>query len=98
MPKVGAVISTIPIEVLGGGVIVMFGMVAAAGVNMLSAVAWDRRSMLIFAISLSIGLGLQLVPEALQHAPQTVKVLMTSGLLPAAFIAILLNQVLPEID
>ena len=98
VPKVGAIISTIPIEVLGGGVIVMFGMVAAAGVNMLSAVAWDRRSMLIFAISLSIGLGLQLVPEALQHAPQTVKVLMTSGLLPAAFIAILLNQVLPEID
>jgi len=98
VPKVGAVISTIPIEVLGGGVIVMFGMVAAAGVNMLSAVAWDRRSMLIFAVSLSVGLGLQLVPEALQHAPQTVKVLMTSGLLPAAFIAILLNQLLPEID
>lgn len=98
VPKVGAVISTIPIEVLGGGVIVMFGMVAAAGVNMLSAVEWDRRSMLIFAISLSIGLGLQLVPEALQHAPKTVQVLMTSGLLPAAFIAILLNKILPEID
>lgn len=98
VPKVGAVISTIPIEVLGGGVIVMFGMVAAAGVNMLSAVDWNRRSMLIFAISLSIGLGLQLVPEALQHAPKTVQVLMTSGLLPAAFIAIILNQVLPEID
>ncbi|PWQ97798.1 uracil-xanthine permease family protein [Leucothrix pacifica] len=98
VPKVGAVISTIPIEVLGGGVIVMFGMVAAAGVNMLSAVEWNRRSMLIFAISLSIGLGLQLVPEALQHAPKTVQVLMTSGLLPAAFIAILLNKVLPEID
>lgn len=98
VPKVGAVISTIPIEVLGGGVIVMFGMVAAAGVNMLSAVEWDRRSMLIFAISLSIGLGLQLVPEALQHAPKTVQILMTSGLLPAAFIAILLNKVLPDID
>lgn len=98
VPKVGAVISTIPIEVLGGGVIVMFGMVAAAGVNMLSAVDWNRRSMLIFAISLSIGLGLQLVPEALQHAPKTIQVLMTSGLLPAAFIAIILNQVLPDID
>ena len=98
VPKVGAVISTIPIEVLGGGVIVMFGMVAAAGVNMLSAVEWDRRSMLIFAVSLSIGLGLQLVPEALQHAPKTVQILMTSGLLPAAFIAIFLNKVLPKID
>ena len=98
VPKVGAVISTIPIEVLGGGVIVMFGMVAAAGVNMLSAVDWDRRSMLIFAVSLSIGLGLQLVPESLQHAPKTVQVLMTSGLLPAAFIAIILNKALPQID
>ena len=28
IPKVGAFISTIPIEVLGGGVIVMFGMVS----------------------------------------------------------------------
>ncbi|MDJ0948083.1 MAG: nucleobase:cation symporter-2 family protein, partial [Alphaproteobacteria bacterium] len=65
MPKIGAVISTIPIQVLGGGVIVMFGMVVAAGVSMLSDVHWNRRNMVIFAVSLSIGLGLQLVPDAL---------------------------------
>lgn len=96
MPKVGAAISTIPIEVLGGGVIVMFGMVISAGISMLSDVDWNRRNMVIFAISISIGLGLQLEPGAVQHLPQTAKVLMTSGLLPAAFIAILLNLVLPE--
>jgi NCS2 family nucleobase:cation symporter-2 len=96
VPKVGAAISTIPIEVLGGGVIVMFGMVVAAGVSMLSDVAWNRRNMVIFAISVSVGLGLQLEPGALQHLPGTAKVLMTSGLLPAAFIAIILNLVLPE--
>ena len=96
LPKVGAAISTVPIEVLGGGVIVMFGMVAAAGVNMLSEVNWNRRNMMIFAISLSIGLGLQLVPDALQHLPSTAKILLTSGLLPAAAIAIILNLVLPE--
>ena len=96
IPKVGAAISTMPIEVLGGGVIVMFGMVAAAGVNLLSAVTWNRRNMMIFAVSLSVGLGLQLVPEAVQYLPGTVKVLMTSGLLPAAFIAIVLNLVLPQ--
>ncbi len=96
MPKVGALISTIPIEVLGGGVIVMFGMVVAAGVNMLSDVTWNRRNMVIFAVSLSLGLGLQLEPGALQHLPKTAQVLLSSGLLPAAFLAIVLNLLLPE--
>ncbi len=96
VPKVGAIIRTIPIEVLGGGVIVMFGMVVAAGISMLSDVDWNRRNMVIFAISLSIGLGLQLEPGAVQYLPDTLRILMTSGLLPAALLAIVLNLILPQ--
>jgi len=96
VPKIGAMINTVPINVLGGGVIVMFGMVCASGVNMLSDVNWNRRNMVIFAISLSIGLGLQLEPSALQHLPATANILLTSGLLPSAALAIILNLVLPE--
>nr|MDJ0823516.1 nucleobase:cation symporter-2 family protein [Paracoccaceae bacterium] len=96
LPKVGAIISTVPIEVLGGGVIVMFGMVVAAGISMLSDVTWNRRNMVIFAIALSLGLGLQLEPNALQYLPSTLKILATSGILPAAVIAIILNLALPE--
>jgi len=96
VPKFGAVISSMPIAVLGGGVIVMFGMVAAAGASMLSDVNWNRRNMMIFAIALSVGLGLQLEPGALQHLPSTLKVLMSSGLLPAAVIAIVLNLIIPH--
>ena len=96
VPKIGAAINTVPINVLGGGVIVMFGMVCAAGVSMLSDVVWNRRNMVIFATALSVSLGLQLVPEALQHMGQTAQILLTSGLLPAAAIAITLNLVLPE--
>lgn len=95
VPKFGAVIASMPITVLGGGVIIMFGMVTASGVRMLADVNWDRRNMVIFAISLSIGLGLQLAPEAMQHLPDTVRVLMTSGLFPAAVLSIVLNLVLP---
>jgi NCS2 family nucleobase:cation symporter-2 len=95
VPKVGGVIRTVPIEVLGGGVIVMFGMVVAAGISMLSDVDWNRRNMVIFAIALSVGLGLQLEPGAVQHLPDTAGILMTSGLLPAALIAIVLNLILP---
>jgi len=96
VPKFGAVVASMPITVLGGGVIIMFGMVTAAGVSMLSDVKWNRRNMVIFAVSLSVGLGLQLAPDALQHLPATLKILMTSGLLPAAVIAITLNLLLPE--
>lgn len=98
MPVVGAIIRTMPEHVLGGGVIVMFGMVCASGVNMLSEVKWNRRNMVIFATALSVGLGLQMVPEALQHMGRTVQILLTSGLLPAAAIAIVLNLLLPEED
>ncbi|MGR3661864.1 MAG: uracil-xanthine permease family protein [Paracoccaceae bacterium] len=96
IPKVGAAINTVPINVLGGGVIVMFGMVASAGVSMLADVNWNKRSMVIFATALSIGLGLQQVPDALQHLGKTMQMLLTTGLLPAAIIAIVLNLVLPD--
>ena len=96
IPKFGAVVSTVPINVLGGGVVVMFGMVAAAGINMLSDVAWNRRNMVIFAVSLSVGFGLQLEPTALQHLPRTLQILLTSGLLPAAALSIILNLLLPD--
>jgi len=96
IPKVGAIINTVPINVLGGGVIVMFGMVAAAGISMLSDVVWNKRNMVIFAVALSVGLGLQLEPSALQHTGKTLQILLTSGLLPAAIIAIVLNLLLPE--
>ena len=98
IPKVGAIVNTVPFPVLGGGVIVMFGMVAAAGINMLSDVNWNRRNMIIFAISLSIGLGMQLVPDAMVFLSDTMRILLTSGILPAAVIAIILNLALPEED
>jgi len=85
-----------PISVLGGGVIVMFGMVVSAGVNMLSTVTWNRRNMIILAMSLSIGLGLQAVPKSMQHLPDSLEMLMVSGLLPAALISVVLNLVIPE--
>ena len=96
LPKVGAVISSMPLPVLGGGVIVMFGMVASAGMNLLSVVPMNRRNMAIIAISLAFGLGLNLVPMAVQYLPGTLKVLATSAVAPTALAAVILNQILPH--
>ena len=96
IPKVGAIITAMPIAVLGGGVVIMFGMVASAGLRMLGEVEMNRRNMVILAVSLAIGLGLQAVPGSMQHLPDTLKILLTSGLLPAAFLAVALNALLPK--
>ena len=96
IPKVGAVVAAMPISVLGGGVIVMFGMVVSAGINMLSGVNWNRRNMIILAMSLSVGLGIQAVPKSMQHLPDSFEMLMVSGLLPAAAISVILNLLIPK--
>ncbi|MGJ8558586.1 MAG: uracil-xanthine permease family protein [Sulfitobacter geojensis] len=96
VPKIGAVIASMPLPVLGGGVIVMFGMVAAAGMNMLSEVEMNRRNMVIIAVSLAAGLGLNLVPTAVQYLPGVIKILATSAVAPTAIVAIFLNLVLPQ--
>jgi NCS2 family nucleobase:cation symporter-2 len=96
MPKIGAVIASMPLPVLGGGVIVMFGMVVAAGMNMLSEVRMNRRNMIIIAVSLTVGLGLNLVPSAVQYLPGVLKTLATSAVAPTALLAVILNQILPE--
>jgi NCS2 family nucleobase:cation symporter-2 len=95
IPKIGALVTTIPIEVLGGGVIVMFGMVASASVSILSGVNWTQRNMLIFGVALSVSVGMQLEPEAVGHLPETLRIMLTSGVLPAAVIAVVLNLAIP---
>lgn len=98
LPKIGALIASMPLPVLGGGVIVMFGMVAAAGMNMMSEVQMTRRNMIIISVSLAVGLGLNLVPSAVQYLPGIWKTLATSAVAPTALLAVVLNLVLPHDD
>ena len=57
-----------------------------------------RRNMIIIAISLTAGLGLNLVPSAVQYLPGVWKTLATSAVAPTAFLAIVLNLLIPEED
>ncbi|MFT6558416.1 uracil-xanthine permease family protein [Sneathiella sp.] len=96
VPKVGAIVSAMPYAVLGGGAVVMFGMIAGAGINLLSDVKMNRRNMVIIAVSLSVGLGLKAEPGVVGIFPDWAKMMLTSGLFPVAFLSILLNSILPQ--
>ncbi|RKR02478.1 xanthine permease XanP [Kushneria sinocarnis] len=96
LPPVSGVIRQMPEPVLGGATIVMFGSVAAAGINILAGVRLDRRALLILAISLAMGLGVAQVPQFLQHLPDVVANVFSSGVATGGLTAMILNLVLPE--
>ena len=96
MPVVAGVIQAVPQAVLGGAVMVMFGAVAASGINILSGVHLDRRALLIIAISLALGLGVAQVPQILEHLPELFRNIFSSGVATGGIAALILNIVLPE--
>ena len=96
LPTVAGVIQAVPQAVLGGAVMVMFGAVAASGINILSGVALDRRALLIIAISLGLGLGVAQVPQILEHLPELFRNIFSSGVATGGIAALILNIMLPE--
>lgn len=96
LPAVAGVIQAVPQAVLGGAVMVMFGAVAASGINILSGVVLDRRALLIIAISLGLGLGVAQVPQILEHLPELFRNIFSSGVATGGIAALILNIVLPE--
>lgn len=95
-PKFSALIHTIPQPVLGGVGVMMFGMIAVAGIQILSTVKFDNRNMMIVAISLGFGLGVAFRPEILWQFPEVVRMIFSSGITAGTLIAIFLNVVLRE--
>jgi len=95
-PAVAGVIQAVPEPVLGGAAMVMFGAVAASGINILAGVELDRRALLIIAVSLALGLGISQVPEFLAHMPAGLRAVLESGVATGGLCALLMNWFLPE--
>lgn len=98
LPKFGSLISIMPEPVLGGAAIAMFSMVAVSGLTLLKNIKFNSRNSLIIAISVGVGVGLNLVPEATQYLPRDIQLFLTSGVVPSALIAIVLNLFMKEED
>ena len=82
--------------VLGGAAMVMFGAVAASGINILAGVHLDRRALLIIAVSLALGLGVSQVPDILNSLPHALKNVLESGVATGGICALVMNWFLPE--
>ena len=93
LPKMAALVESVPQAVLGGAGLVMFGMVAATGIRILAGVDFkaNRHNLYIVAVSIGAGLIPLVAPRWSQHMPARLHPLLDSGILLASVAAVALN-------
>src|SRR3712207_8625882 len=91
-PVLGAIVAVVPLPVLGGAGLVLFGTVAASGIRTLSKVEYDgNANLVIVAAALAMGVIPIAIPEFYEPFPNWFEVIFDSGISAAAITAILLN-------
>ena len=90
-PAVGLVFSLMPDPVLGGATLLMFGTVASSGIRIIASQEINRKATLVMALSFSLGLSVELVPEILCAMPETIKNIFSSGITTGGLTAIIAN-------
>ncbi len=93
LPKMAALVESVPTFVLGGAGLVMFGMVAATGIRILTNVDFRTNRFNLYIVAISIGAGLVplVAPRWMQQMPHALHPLLESGILLTAVTAVLLN-------
>ena len=93
VPKFGALAEAIPLYVLGGAGIVMFGMVAATGVRILADVDFKGNRFNLYVVALSVGFGLipLVAPDFFKNFYPALKPILGSGIILTTVVAVLLN-------
>jgi NCS2 family nucleobase:cation symporter-2 len=93
LPKLAALVEAVPLVVLGGAGLVMFGMVAATGARILTAVDFKTNRYNLFVVAISVGFGMipLAAPGFFRNLPHDLQPLLESGILLCAVVAVLLN-------
>ena len=99
IPKLGALISIMPQAVLGGAAVMMFSSIVVSGIQLITKEKMTPRQLTIVSVALGVGYGMGANSGILAQAPHALQLICgESGIVPAAFVAILLNVLLPKDD
>ncbi len=91
-PMAASLIAVVPRPVLGGAGVVLFGSVAASGIQTLVRAGLDKdNNVLIVAVSLAVGIIPITEPEFYDAFPETARIVLDSGISTGCVVAVLLN-------
>lgn len=94
-PQAAFIVASVPKPVLGGAGLVMFGMVAAAGINITNKADMTHRSnQMVFAVSIAVGMIPLAAPHLFDALPGWAGPMVHSGILLTAVSAVLINGLL----
>ena len=97
LPKLAALISIMPQCVLGGAAVIMFSSIVMSGIQLVTKEQLTARNMTIVSVALGLGYGIGANSSVLSGLPDFVGLIFGgSGIVPAAFVAIILNVLLPK--
>jgi uric acid transporter len=93
VPKLAFIVASVPQCVLGGAGFIMFGMVAATGIKILSTVDFttQRHNVLIVAISIGFGVIPIVSPNFFRIIPAELKPIFGDAIIMTSLAAVLLN-------
>src|SRR6202041_383805 len=93
VPKLAFIVASVPQCVLGGAGFIMFGMVAATGIKILSTVdyAGQRNNVLVVAIAIGFGLIPIVSPNFFRVFSDVLKPIFGDGIILTSIAAVLLN-------
>lgn len=94
-PVIGGVLQALPKPIIGGATLIMFAMVAVGGLKLLTQNPLTRKDSLIVASALGAGVGVMMVPSALQGLPQWSQYALSSPVTTSGLVAVLLTLTLP---
>lgn len=92
IPALGVIVAAIPLPVLGGAGVVLFGSVAASGIRTLSKVDYkDNMNLVVVATAIAFGMIPIVMPTFYDRFPGWVNTLLHSGISASCLAALLLN-------
>jgi xanthine/uracil permease len=91
VPAVGRWIAVVPPPVLGALALLLFGLVAVAGLRLIVSAGLGQREGVIVALALAVGLGLPTQPKLLASLPEFFRLLLESGISAGGLTALVLN-------
>lgn len=98
LPIFGQVISAIPMPVLGGAGVVLFGTVTGSGIRNLRTVSYDgNMNLIIVSTSLAFAMIPVVKEDFYHHFPEWFQTIFHSGISSAAIMAVVLNLLFNEL-
>ncbi|MCM2130763.1 uracil-xanthine permease family protein [Larsenimonas rhizosphaerae] len=96
LPSLGGWLQQIPKPVLGATTTLMFGLIAVSGIRILAEQHMTRKRIMLIALSLGAGLGVQVVPDITAQLPDALKAVFSSSITTGGLVAIIGHLLMPE--